>query len=154
MKQKIFNWLNAIDRNENVPSSVTAFNIGIFEQEEGYCIYLTGSDVYDADNDDWACDVDFEPSDKYLPLAGPDIKSMEWEEFQKMIVEIVSDYLDTVVKKGTSIFADRVVTVGFDDGELVRIKPGVGRTDEKGHKTSFGSLFSKIKGLIGSGRKL
>ena len=122
MKQKIFDWLDRIDHNENIPSTVTAFNIGIFEQDGGYCLYLTGSDVYDADDDDWACDVDFEPAEKYLPLAGPDIKSMEWEEFQNMIVEIVSDYLDTVVKKGASIFADRVVTVGFDDGELVRIK--------------------------------
>lgn len=121
-RTRIHDWLNAIDSKENIPSEITAFNIGIFEQEEGYCIYLTGSENYDADDDDWACDADFEPADKYLALSGTEIKAMEWQEFQDMIVKIVSDYLGTSANASTSVFAGRVVTVGFDDGQLVRVK--------------------------------
>ena len=119
---RIHDWLTAIDNKETVPSEITAFNIGIFEQDEGYSIYLTGSEEYDADGDDWACDVDFEPANKYLELSGPGIKAMEWQEFQDMIVKIVSDYLGTSANANTSVFAGRVVTVGFDDGQLVRVK--------------------------------
>jgi len=122
MKMRIHDWLTAIDSKETVPSEITAFNIGIFEQDEGYSIYLTGSEEYDADGDDWACDVDFEPANKYLELSGPGIKAMEWQEFQDMIVKIVSDYLGTSANANTSVFAGRVVMVGFDDGQLVRVK--------------------------------
>ncbi|MFA4180761.1 hypothetical protein [Xylanibacter rodentium] len=122
VETRIYDWLTAIDNKETVPSEITAFNIGIFEQDEGYSIYLTGSEEYDADGDDWACDVDFEPANKYLELSGPGIKAMEWQEFQDMIVKIVSDYLDTSANTSTSVFAGRVVMVGFDDGQLVRVK--------------------------------
>ena len=122
VETRIYDWLTAIDNKETVPSEITAFNIGIFEQDEGYTIYLTGSEEYDADGDDWACDVDFEPANKYLELSGPGIKAMEWQEFQDMIVKIVSDYLDTSANTSTSVFAGRVVMVGFDDGQLVRVK--------------------------------
>ncbi len=122
VETRIYDWLTAIDSKETVPSEITAFNIGIFEQDEGYSIYLTGSEEYDADGDDWACDVDFEPANKYLELSGPGIKAMEWQEFQDMIVKIVSDYLGTSANANTSVFAGRVVTVGFDDGQLVRVK--------------------------------
>jgi len=122
VETRIYDWLTAIDNKETVPSEITAFNIGIFEQDEGYSIYLTGSEEYDADGDDWACDVDFEPANKYLELSGPGIKAMEWQEFQDMIVKIVSDYLGTSANANTSVFAGRVVTVGFDDGQLVRVK--------------------------------
>ncbi|WP_289192204.1 hypothetical protein, partial [Xylanibacter rodentium] len=109
VETRIYDWLTAIDNKETVPSEITAFNIGIFEQDEGYSIYLTGSEEYDADGDDWACDVDFEPANKYLELSGPGIKAMEWQEFQDMIVKIVSDYLDTSANTSTSVFAGRVV---------------------------------------------
>jgi len=122
VETRIYDWLTAIDNKETVPSEITAFNIGIFEQDEGYSIYLTGSEEYDADGDDWACDVDFEPANKYLELSGPGIKAMEWQEFQDMIVKIVSDYLDTSANTSTSVFAGRVVMVEFDDGQLVRVK--------------------------------
>ena len=122
VETRIYDWLTAIDSKETVPSEITAFNIGIFEQDEGYSIYLTGSEEYDADGDDWACDVDFEPANKYLDLSGAGIKAMEWQEFQDMIVKIVSDYLDTSANTSTSVFAGRVVMVGFDDGQLVRVK--------------------------------
>lgn len=32
-----------------------------FESENGNCVYLIGSESYDVDDDDWACDVDYEP---------------------------------------------------------------------------------------------
>ena len=103
VETRIYDWLTAIDNKETVPSEITAFNIGIFEQDEGYSIYLTGSEEYDADGDDWACDVDFEPANKYLELSGPGIKAMEWQEFQDMIVKIVSDYLGTSANANTSV---------------------------------------------------
>ena len=57
MKKQIEDWLLELSHNEVIPENIVALNFGIFESENGYCVYLIGSESYDADDDDWACDV-------------------------------------------------------------------------------------------------
>lgn len=102
MKDKIEKWLQQIVVSECVPTDIVAFNFGIFEVD-----------------DDWACSVDYEPKEKYLEITNTE---MDWEEFQKNVEKIVSNY---ILEKGiseTSFFSGKIVTVGFDDGALERIK--------------------------------
>ena len=61
MEEEIRHWIQQINDETILPSDIVAFNFGLFESEEGYCIYLTGSKFYDESDDDWACDIDFEP---------------------------------------------------------------------------------------------
>lgn len=119
MKDKIEKWLQQIVVSECVPTDIVAFNFGIFEVDDGYCIYLIGSKYYDESDDDWVCSVDYEPKEKYLEITNTE---MDWEEFQKNVEKIVSNY---ILEKGiseTSFFSGKIVTVGFDDGALERIK--------------------------------
>lgn len=83
MENRIYKWLEVIDRNEIVPNEITALNIGFFETPDGYSLYLIGAAGYDADNDDWACDEDYEPAEKYLPMAKEIVGNMDWENFRK-----------------------------------------------------------------------
>ena len=102
MKDKIEKWLQQIVVSECVPTDIVAFNFWIFEVD-----------------DDWACSVDYEPKEKYLEITNTE---MDWEEFQKNVEKIVSNY---ILEKGiseTSFFSGKIVTVGFDDGALERIK--------------------------------
>lgn len=117
MENEIVSWLNRIDTNEVVPAEISALNVGLFESEDGYRLYLTGAVNYDADDDDWACDQDYEPAEKYIPVSvGGD---MDWESFLNSAIAIVKKYL---AEHPESKVFDRIVTVGFDDGDLTRVK--------------------------------
>ena len=54
MKKQIEDWLLELSHNEVIPENIVALNFGIFESENGYCVYLIGSESYDVDDDDWA----------------------------------------------------------------------------------------------------
>lgn len=122
MKEAIANWLYRIEKDETIPCEITAFNFGLFEQERGYCVYLTGSIQYDEADDDWACNVDFEPKEKYIELTTEQCMEMSWEEFQATVREIISDYIGKASVKSMFRSRERIVTIGFDDGELEKIE--------------------------------
>ena len=64
MKKQIEDWLLELSHNEVIPENIVALNFGIFESENGYCVYLIGSESYDVDDDDWACDEVFTTRDQ------------------------------------------------------------------------------------------
>ena len=89
---------------------------------EGFCAYLTGADYYDDDDDDWACSESFTPKERFLPLPSSQYELTSWEALQQTMVSAVSNALSTS-KRCQEYFASAVViTVGFDDGDLIRIK--------------------------------
>ncbi len=63
-------WFSAIESKETIPSSIKAINIGLFESDGGYCAYISGAEQYDENDDDWACESDFTPNEKYLHFIG------------------------------------------------------------------------------------
>ena len=44
MKKQIEDWLLELSHNEVIPENIVALNFGIFESENGYCVYLIGSE--------------------------------------------------------------------------------------------------------------
>jgi hypothetical protein len=113
LNSEIKDWiLSIIDR-----PNVAALNIGLMESTDGYRAYLVGSNVYDEKNDDWACNEDYTPKQKYLSL--PNTKGMDWISVQNAVVSAVKDTLIV----GNSILSHvQNVTVGFDDADLVKVK--------------------------------
>lgn len=100
MKETLINRLGRIEKRETVPNEIVAFNFGLFEQDKGYCVYLTGSTQYDATDDDWACNIDFEPKEKYIEFSSEECAEMTWEDFQISVKEIVTEYIGkTSVRK-------------------------------------------------------
>lgn len=89
------------------------------ETPDGYSLYLIGAAGYDADNDDWACDEDYEPAEKYSPWQRKSSGIWNWEEFQEMAIAEISRFLKDHSK---SKAFNRIITAGFDDGELIRLK--------------------------------
>jgi len=117
-------WMEEVEASAGVPENLTAFNFGLFETPDGYCMYLMGAKVYDRDDPDWACEEDFTPEARYLPLPFEVLSGEpDWEEFLVMAVKCVSRYIDKVIAHPgmRSMFRDKIVTCGFDDGDLVRI---------------------------------
>src|SRR5712692_1087276 len=119
MSYEIGKWLTEIAETESPLARIVAFNIGLFESEEGYTAYLSGSKDYDANNDDWACNEDFVPHNKYFKLRKSSGK--EWQQLESEVVDEVKDFLLSETAKKSFFTNAKAITVGFDDGELVKV---------------------------------
>lgn len=113
LEETVNHWLRSIDKP--TPPDIVAINIGIFEMVTGYCLYLTEARHYDAMDDDWACEEDFVPERKYLNTM---TRTDDLDAFQTTISGIVYRYIAQKVEDPSSLFYHKVVTVGYDDGEL------------------------------------
>lgn len=117
-------WLLFIESQETVPPDIVALNFNIWEatEETGascYTLELTGSEHYDPDNDDWACDEDYEPRERNCNALKLSSK-LPWEEILQTLAEVLKELKDELPY--TSIFRVEHITVGFTDGELTVIK--------------------------------
>lgn len=120
--QRLHEWVDNINKTERIDKSIIAFNFGLFESEEGFTMYLTGSKVFDEDDDDWATNMDFEPKQKYFSFGTVFLKDKDWEDILKYSENLVRTYIASEAFK-TSIFVQaKGIAVGFDDGDLTIIK--------------------------------
>lgn len=119
MKQRIKEWIDQVSKEAILQEGLVAYNFGIFESSKGYGIYLAGSDSYDEDDDDWACDTPYQSQP--LLLNNTSLDKMEWEDALNTIAKEVKTILEEI-KPEESIFIDKVVTIGFDDGNLTRLQ--------------------------------
>ena len=119
MKEKINNWIKQIDQTATIPSGIIAFNFGLYETSDGYCIYLVGSKVYDENDDDWACSADFQSD--YLTISNDECHGIDWNSFLDEVTAIVTNTLQ-VIASNASIFSNKIITIGFDDGDLKRLR--------------------------------
>jgi hypothetical protein len=119
MSYKITQWLTDIAKTESPSAGVIAFNIGLFEGEDGYTAYLTGSKEYDPDDPDWACNEDFTPARKYFKLESSAGK--DWQVIESEIVNEAKGFLLSAAATKSFFATAKAVTVGFDDGDLVKV---------------------------------
>ena len=117
----IVSWLLRTTRESPPPPEISAFNVGLFESSAGYKAYLTGAKRFDETDDDWACEADYAPIEKYFKLPVNFVRDKTWDQLLSDLIEI----LQAFVKSGEfaqSVFIERqALTVGFDDGNLHRI---------------------------------
>ncbi|SNR14700.1 hypothetical protein [Tenacibaculum jejuense] len=127
IKELINFWINRISLKEQIPKSVKAFNIGILETKDDYQTYLIGSNSYDLENDDWACEEDFVPKEKYLKL-GENSKKWNWEEIQLIVKDGIEEFIQSQISPLTFIHKAEYLTTGFDDNKLLKIKHKISKT--------------------------
>lgn len=115
-------WLVRICDTERPDKSIIAYNFGLFETENGYTIYLTGSKEYDKNDSDWAINDDFQPSLPNYPLPSKDYKNLKWKQVLDKVKSQLNDFTKTDNFKNSFFAKATAITAGFDDGDLVRIK--------------------------------
>jgi hypothetical protein len=117
------NWISEIVLTENPDKSIIAYNIGLIETQSGYSAYFMGAKNYDENNSDWACDFgDYTPSKKYLDLSNTDLKGLPWDKVQEKIIKYFNDFISSKIYKDSFLQNATAITVGFDDGDLIRVK--------------------------------
>jgi len=101
---------------------IEAINFGIFETTDGFTTYLTGAKEYDSEDDDWATEVDFEPTNKYLAIPPELTKQLDWMGVLELVENSLTIYLNSDSFTNSQLTNINVITTGFDDGDLTRIK--------------------------------
>jgi hypothetical protein len=114
-------WLGRVCGDEKPPSSLVAFSIGLLETPDGYSAYLVGADHYDEDDSDWACDETFTPEERYFELPPGEFKGKQWKAILEAVTDATKGFLATPLGKTSFLARAEAVTVGFDDGDLVRV---------------------------------
>ena len=122
VKDVIEEWLKKIAATESLPQDIVAVNIGMFESDNGYGVYMCGFKEYDGEDDDWTCKPEYEPREKYLMLAGRGFESMVWETLLHQMILALKEILECGCESVRHFFDGRIVTVGFDEDKLFRVK--------------------------------
>ena len=120
IETEIKHWLALND--QDAPEGIEALNIGIFRSEEGYFLYMSGSKTYDPQDDDWACNDDFVPEEKYLEVPMDATTDTDWLAFQSQVRGILMKEIPQLAQRHKSIYHQCIITMGFDDGNLIKIK--------------------------------
>ena len=112
-------WLDETMRR-GIPENVSALNFNLYEDgEDLWSAELVGTESFDPDDSDWACDEIFD--NRETPLSRNE--EADWETILSKVQGIVEEYL----QKGTyaqQLRQYRGIGVGFVEGdiELVYVK--------------------------------
>ncbi len=115
------NWL---DRSvpADLPSAVRGFSFNLTEVVSGeFEIELIGAERFDADDEDWACEEIWEPTQRSIEISGGAVGD-GWEEVLERMAGMVMDYLSSGARSEILKSADGV-GIGFVDGNLKILWP-------------------------------
>ena len=122
LTELISDWIKKVEKENPPGPDIAAINFGMMQSGKNYMVYITGAEVYDADDDDWAGEIDYQPirANKYLTLPPDATSGLK----RAKVLELVIDTLKQLVKAepGRLLFAGRVLTASFDDENLTVIK--------------------------------
>lgn len=122
LENLIADWISNNQILNSDLQGIEACNFGIFESTNGYTIYLTGSKVYDSEDDDWATEVDYEPTNKYLPIPTELTDKFDWMGVLELVENSLKAYLNSAAFRTSQLANINAITTGFDEGDLTRIK--------------------------------
>lgn len=119
--QQFADWIRNLGISAPPSKDIVAFNFGLLESEEGsYRLYVSGAKSFDPDNDDWACEKDYYPDGRYLDVSFD--KDGGWESMLTAAIGLITRYVESSEFRTSFLKNARAITVGFDDGDLKRIR--------------------------------
>lgn len=119
-KIELTRWLSRVVNEERPSASVVAFNVGLFETADGYRVYLMGADSFEEGSGDWACEETFTPRERYLEV--PAGAFVDWKDVQRATAGVMRGFLESDEGRTSFLSGAKAVTVGFDDGDLERVR--------------------------------
>ena len=119
MYRKIETWLNNVLEYKipsQIPSSIRAFCFNLYEDVNNvWSMELVGTESFDPDDEDWACDEITDFGTREEPLSWE--KETDWNEVLSEVSSALQDYLKNGLH--ADILKSRMgVAVGFTDGNL------------------------------------
>lgn len=104
-----------------IPETVKAFSFNLDESayEDGYefGIELIGAERFDPNDENWACDEIWEPSQRkiFIPVS---YSGQTWEECLTRMKKLVVKFLESGSPAAKKLKSSEGVGIGFVDGDL------------------------------------
>jgi hypothetical protein len=113
-------WLNQTFP-QSVVAKVVAYNFNISELSDGFLVEIIGSDIYDPNNSDWACQEVWtsRPNQFFFSI---DEVGKEWDLFLDKLSILVNKFLEILPNYQYVMANICAITIGFVDGDLVVIR--------------------------------
>ena len=89
--EEFISWIDQ-QLNENIPNEIIAFNINIYESP--FNIEIVGSNEFDLEDEDWACNEDWTPENRHVSVSNS-LFGNSWESAQENITSMTKQYLKT-----------------------------------------------------------
>ena len=116
LKITIKKWITDIDNTDELSSDIRALCFNLYEP---YGIEMIGSSWFDEEDEEWACDEDFKPTQRVCPNFNvPD--SFTWEEVLEIVISILKELINEV--PGLKLFKVEHIASGYVDRNLIIIK--------------------------------
>ena len=115
MDQKIETWVDEVLK-QDIPNDVVAVMFNLYEDDEHiYSMEIVGTEGFDEEDEDWACDelTDFGTRENPLVLES----DSGWEEVLSKVSESLKRYLETG-KHAAKLKRCTAVATGFVDGDV------------------------------------
>ena len=105
------NWLDSL--LNDIPADAIAFNFNLYETESDnlFEAQLVGSNQYDLDDEDWACNTIYSSEENLFSFEAED-----WEDALEKIIIQAKEYI--INSDNNKIKNAKHVTAGFVDGNL------------------------------------
>lgn len=115
METKLEEWLNEVLEQE-IPSEVVGFCFNLYEDEDCWSMELVGTERFDSEDDDWACDEVTDLGTRDEPFFWE--QEGDWTEVLEDVVTALKKYLNSGLYADV-LKARKGVGVGFVDGDMV-----------------------------------
>jgi hypothetical protein len=119
LKTRLSKWLDTA-LSDDVPSDIVAFNFNLYE--EPFRVDLVGATYYSAKDSDWACEEAFVPEPRFFDFPARGMPKL-WQEKLTFARVLLEECVGNSSTSGERLRAAQAVTVGFVDGDLIRIWP-------------------------------
>ncbi len=106
-------WLDSIFTSK-LDSTIIALNFNIYETPNSYDIELIGSDEFDEEDEDWACNTVFS-SNTMFEIENNTFSN--WESALEFISGLIKEYLNNG-NNSNYIKSFKGIGVGFIDGDI------------------------------------
>ncbi len=119
-------WLNHLLAEEEIPDGIIALNFGLFEEEDGVRLYVSGSKAFDEEDFDWAADNDYFPDGRYADIdvyhSFQDVLESDFSFGLYLTLATSVLYILTYARQHKNLLIKHNeqlhLTTGFDDGGL------------------------------------
>ena len=111
-------WLDS-QLNVEIPAEVIAFNINVYESP--FIVEIVGSNEFDAEDEDWACNEDWVPRVRSIEVSN-EFFGNSWEVAEQNIVKMARSFFRSSYINASKLKQAKAFAVGFVDGNLNLIK--------------------------------
>ncbi|MCF6221107.1 MAG: hypothetical protein L3J65_08345 [Robiginitomaculum sp.] len=120
-EHKFRKWLNK-SLGEKRPENTIAFSFNLFIwADQQYGVELVGTNKFDVDDSDWACEEIFRPKIESIRMPLEHTEG-HWESALELIKNNVQNYLNSDDPNAKILNTSAGVGVGFVDGDLHLVK--------------------------------